>query len=322
MDQRKLIKLGNSSFAIALPKDWVDKSGLKKGDNIFITPNSNGELIVQPSLKKINEEKNIEINVEGKDGSALKREISAHYVNGYNLFSIKGKRSREINEAIKKTFKDLVGVEIIKNEVDEIVAKDLLNVEEMNLSNFIRRIDNNLHEMFGVLIEGFNKKKISQTHFSDIVEADEDTNKFHLLISRIFSMGIDNPSILTHLKVGGLFLVNSWWFSVNLEHIGDDIKSVARIIKSEPIGEKDYENLTKLIVKLQSVYNGSLEIFYNKESNKVKTLELINEGKKLWEEFNKLTLNKNPTVAKIAMKLKESETFIYQNIKMVLNNRG
>ena len=36
MEQRKLIKLGNSSFALALPKEWVDKSGLKKGDNIFV----------------------------------------------------------------------------------------------------------------------------------------------------------------------------------------------------------------------------------------------------------------------------------------------
>ena len=36
MEQRKLIRLGNSSFAIALPKDWVDKSGLKKGDNVFL----------------------------------------------------------------------------------------------------------------------------------------------------------------------------------------------------------------------------------------------------------------------------------------------
>ena len=36
MEQRKLIKLGNSSFAIALPKDWIEKSGLKKGESIFV----------------------------------------------------------------------------------------------------------------------------------------------------------------------------------------------------------------------------------------------------------------------------------------------
>lgn len=322
MDQRKLIKLGNSSFAIALPKTWVDKAGLKKGDNIFITPNSNGELIIQPSLRKISGEKRIDIEVEGKDSLTLKRELSAHYINGCNLFCIKGKRSREINELIKKTIKNLIGIEIIKNESEEIIAKDLFNMEEIDLSNFIRRIDNNLREMFDIIIEGFNKRKISQIQFSDVIEADNDINKFQLLISRILSMGVDNPSILTQLKIGSLYLINSWWFSFNLEHIGDEVKSVIKIIKNESLEEKDYEEFVKLLIKLREIYNNSLEFFYSKDFGKEKALESMSDGEKVWKELDKLTLNMKSIVARIAMKLKEVETSTYQNIKMVLNSRN
>ena len=213
-------------------------------------------------------------------------------------------------------------MEIIKSEREEIIAKDLLNIEEMNLNNFIRRIDNNLREMFDTLGEGFKNRKIPNNLFSDILLADADITKFHLLISRILSMGMDNPSVLTQLKISGIFLVNTWWFSVNLEHIGDDIKSVAKIIKSESLTEGEYENIFKLFVKLQNLYNSSQEIFYTKDYDKEKALNLTNEGKELWEEFNKLTLNKSPAIAKIAMKFKEAETFIYQNMKMVINNKN
>ncbi len=321
MEQRKLIKLGNSSFTIALPKNWVKKSGLKKGDNVFVIPNSKGELVIQSSFSKISEEKKIEINVENKDSFTLKRELRASYINGYNVFCIRGKRNRDIASLIKKTIGELIGMEIIKNESEEIIAKDLLNMDEMDINNCIRRIDNNLREMFDIMAEGFKKQKLSQTLFSDIVSADKDITKFHLLISRILSLGIDTPAILTKLKVTGVLLINTWWFSVNLEHIGDNIKSVARIIKLESLEKKDNEKLFKLFIRLRDLYCNSLESFYNDEFTKEKILNLANEGKELWEEFDKLTLNKNSTIAKIAMKLKEAETFIYQNMKMVLNNK-
>ena len=57
MERRKLIKLGNSSYAIALPKSWVTKSGLKKGDEIFVIKNSNGELVLTSLPQKTNEQK-------------------------------------------------------------------------------------------------------------------------------------------------------------------------------------------------------------------------------------------------------------------------
>jgi len=322
MEQRKLIRLGNSSFAIALPKNWVVKAGLKKGDNIFITPNSNGELIVQPSRGGINGERKIEINIEEKDGLTLRREIVSCYINGYNLFHIKGKKSREISDGIKKAIDGLVGMEIIKNESEEIIAKDLFNMEEMDISNFVRRIDNNLREMFDILIEGFNKRKITQIQLSDIIGADADINKFHLLISRILSIGVDNPSVLTGLKIESLSLVNNWWFSFNLEHIGDEIKSVIKTIKNETLDENEYEKFIRLLVKLREVYNNSLEFFYSKEFSKEKALEYTGVGKKVWNEFDKLTLNKKSVIARLAMRLKDIENSIFQNIKMVLNNRS
>ncbi len=322
MNQRKLIKLGNSSYAIALPKDWVDKAGLKKGDNVYITPNSNGELIIQSSFNNSNGDREVNINLKDKDLLTIRREITSNYINGYSSIGISGKRNREVNEMIKKTFKELIGMEIIKNETEELVAKDLFNMEELNLSNFLRRIDNNLREMFEGIVEGFKNKKMPKSRLLDINDADNDVNKFHILISRILSIGIDNPSILTKLKIGSVQLIDNWWVSFNLEHMGDKIKSVAKILNREKLNEEEYNYISNLVTKLNSTYSESMELFYSEDFDRERALELTNEGKKLWESFEKLSFSKNSTVAKISMKLKETESYIYQNLKVALNNKG
>ncbi|MBS3134491.1 AbrB/MazE/SpoVT family DNA-binding domain-containing protein, partial [Candidatus Woesearchaeota archaeon] len=48
MEHRNLIKFGNSSFVISLPKDWIDRNKLKKGDAIFIEQNGSENLIIIP----------------------------------------------------------------------------------------------------------------------------------------------------------------------------------------------------------------------------------------------------------------------------------
>jgi phosphate uptake regulator len=319
MEQRKLIKLGNSSFAIALPKNWVDKSGLKKGDHIFLEENGNGEIIIQPSPIKNPAEKISEVEIGEKDLKNIRRDIISHYINGCTTFHIKGKRNKEINTGLREVFKELIGVEIISNEQEMLIAKDMFNMEEINVNNFIRRIDNNISEMFEALIDGIKNKSISQQQLNDLNSADEDINKFEFLISRILSIGVGNPSVLTKIKLRGLDLIGMWWFAFNLEHIGDEIKAVAKIIKTDSINQKEVDILGKIVSDLQKIYRSSLEFFYSASPEKEKALSNVEEGRKIWEELNELALNKDTKIARIAMKLRDLETYSYQNTKMMLN---
>src|SRR3989338_3038122 len=211
MERRKLIKLGNSSYAIALPKSWVTKSGLKKGDEVFVIKNSNGELILSSLLKKANEQKGVSIDLSNKDDSAIFREIHAAYVKGYTLFHLKGENKHNNYHSIKKIFDGLLGVEVIENNQGGIIAKDFFNIEETSIENFIRRIDNNIVSMFSILSEGLKNGRLKRTEIEEIQEADFDINKFYLLISRLFSLGMDNPSILATLRTDPTTLFHYWW---------------------------------------------------------------------------------------------------------------
>ena len=50
MGYRKLIGFGDSSFVVSLPKDWVNKHGLKKGDGLIVDVD-NGQFL-SVSLEK------------------------------------------------------------------------------------------------------------------------------------------------------------------------------------------------------------------------------------------------------------------------------
>lgn len=317
MEQRKLIRLGNSSFAIALPKDWVDKSGLKKGDSVFIERNSNGELLIMPD-GKITEQRIININLN-KDNEDLKREISAAYVKGYDVFKLNGKPDKEKTNFVKKVLEGLLGIEMIENNGDGLVTKDFFNISEVNQENFIRRMDNNIREAFDLILESLDTGKWKNID-KEIKDIDQDINKFYLLSSRVMFKGAENLTFLSKLKTSPRILFNNWWFAFNLEHIGDELKSIAKILKKEKIEGKKKETVIRLISQVKNIYVSSLEAFYKKD--KQLALKIIEEGKKVWDECDKLYDEKDPMMIRIAVKLKNLETASYQNIKMVLYVRS
>lgn len=49
--RRKVIQFGQNSLVITLPKEFVDKSGIKKGDRVAVTYDSL-LVIVNPNLPK------------------------------------------------------------------------------------------------------------------------------------------------------------------------------------------------------------------------------------------------------------------------------
>ena len=64
MNVRKLIRFGKNSYVISLPKQWVDKTKLKKGDLISIDETKEGLVLKTNSAEVKEEPKSIVINAE------------------------------------------------------------------------------------------------------------------------------------------------------------------------------------------------------------------------------------------------------------------
>ena len=313
MEQRKLIKLGNSSFAIALPKGWIDKSGLKKGDNIFLEENSNGEIIVLPSPKEKNNKK-ITLNVENKDFDSIKKEIRATYIRGYDIVKLEGVKEKAVKNDIKNILNNFLSFELVEGKDDSLVAKDFFNIEEASYTNFIRRMDNNIREIFDISLEEFRKDKVTPSKLKEVENIDKDVNKFYFLCSRVFLKGIDNPSILTSLKMNGMELFNNWWFAYNLEALSDYIKYFLK--NYQKIEKKEIrDKILRLFLEIRDSYLKCMDSFYKEDvSNALQAIEITEKLKNDIENLGKTdSINSD-----VFNNLYQIQKQIYQNAKMML----
>lgn len=155
-EPRKLIKFGNSSYIVSLPQKWIQKHGLKKGDIIYLDENNDNELILNSKDKKIekNADKNITIGVDGKDSNEINRELIAAYINNYSEIIFSGKEIDSKKDIISKLLDSKVGVEIVEQTKNQIIVKDLLDLEAISVKNIARRMDNIIRSMFEELKNG------------------------------------------------------------------------------------------------------------------------------------------------------------------------
>lgn len=312
MENRKLIKLGNSSFAIALPKEWVDKSGLKKGNTIFVSQNSNGELRISPSQTDKIASKETAINAENKDKDSLKKEIRAAYIQGCTSLIIKNIDDKSAKEAIKKIVSEFLSFEIIDSSEKEITAKDFFSLEDTTTLSFIRRIDNNIREIFEITATELEKEKISLQKIKEIEEIDLDINRFYFLLSRIFLRGIDNPSIISKLKTDSKRLFNDWWFAFNLESLADGLKNFLKSVQQTDNLPK--KSIYELFQQLKETYLKVINSYYKEDAGAA--FQTMEATKKIAEGLKKID-NENSDICRVINNMDRIKREIYQNAKMV-----
>lgn len=266
MEPRKLIKLGNSSYAIALPKGWVDKSGLKKGDNVYVSPNSHGELILAPEQSLANGNKIKKLDVAQLDYRAIMNELRSAYVQDNDILQISG-FSRDKKEFIKEvTQKELIGFEIINAHEGTMILQDFFNMQEIQLEGFLRKIDNSIRSMFEDLTAVTRGSTLKEKELADMYSTDLEINKFYLLITRVLFRGLNNPSVLIPLKIDLQHLFNYWWIAFNLEHIADEIKRITEALKAGEIKKNRLNILYTVCEKTNITYLHALQFYYKRDT--------------------------------------------------------
>lgn len=313
MEARRLIQFGSSSHVVSIPKAWITENGLKKGDLIFINKNGNGELVLLPREKKDERAKKreITININSRENKSIEREIAAAYVQGNDVISLIGrdikKRAGDIKEVIENLSKNLMGLEILEKNSERIVISNLFDNKAISINNIIVRADVNLKAMFEQLLngvtEGFTKK-----HFDELYEADYDVNKFYFLMWRLALQGLrEEPNEDVRSK-----LINSWWFIMNMEKMGDELKRVARLFTKTKLSRSTTKEALSTLVEIRECYQKALTAYHKKDLSLA--VDIMAKKEKMVKECDKLAEN-DPKTALIAEKLKAILSYIHDIAK-------
>ncbi len=278
MHIRKLVKAGQTSHTVSLPKEWISKNKLKKGDTVYIHPKSDTELLVSAEkTTKTADKKEITINIENKDIDTIQRDITSAYLNNYNTITLLGENITSRTKAIRKILHDFVALEISEQTSMRIIAKDLLNMQEISLYKTINRMDLIIRTMIDDTIKTFEGKKLQES----IRFRDYHVNRLYFLASRLLKGSLKNNELAKQLELDRGEVLSHWYLVVNLENLADYIKNISEISKTK----KD-KRIKDVILSLQQNYLDVMKARHN--NDKILADSIIKRRKEIFILCKKL----------------------------------
>ena len=256
---RKVVKSGLASFTVALPKEWIIKNKIKKGEVLYLSELEDGMLITpEPRKEKIIGDSVI-INVDEKDERSLIRAIISCYLNNSSSVLLKGENIPKFSNIIKQTANSLIGFELIEEESNKIIIKNFVQLADSNPNQILRRIDNTIRSMI------LDSKEVSSSNdlADSLSERDKSVNRFVFLLTRIVKAAIKDPNIARELQLKPIDVLFYWELALHLEKLGDGIKRYARVIKG--CNAKTIIKVNEIISEFNNLYENSMKSFYQKD---------------------------------------------------------
>jgi len=308
VDYRKIIKFGNSSHVVSLPKTWLEKNNLKKGDSLFFEEHPEGLMLKANSGEEINSPKEILIKTDGKGSDNVTREVFAAYINGNNIINIQGKNLKSFTKDIREQLNNLAGMEIIEQTTNGIVAKDFLRIEDVLLMEIVKKMDITTRSILKEAIDCVGKDTVENINLKDM-----DINRLYFLVWRTIRSASKNSSMAKTLGLKQSELISQWKLADSVENIADEGKRCARffIILNENKA-KELPKIKKLYKEIQTSFEKIMNSFY--DDDKKTAHEISSRKKELISELEDLSSRSdNVVVGKLIEKMKSMAT----NVKTI-----
>lgn len=155
--KRRIVQHGSSSLTITLPIKWVEKYGLKKGDELAVEE-AGGQLLLSTGKEITSPSKQVSVT---EAGLFTKNNLSHLYQLGYDEIEIRFADAKTLEE-IKQRLPDCIGFEIIDQSEKRIVIKSIATTLESEFDTLLRKSFQVTNEMAKSMIEALEKRQYSR----------------------------------------------------------------------------------------------------------------------------------------------------------------
>jgi len=272
---RKVQITGGSTYVISLPKKWAEAAGLKPKDQVALIPQPDTSLLIVPKGDlKPKETSEVTMEASAHAGpEAVIRDFIAHYLVGYDIIRIKLRNAR-YRDLIKNSIRQkLIGVEIMEESADEIVAQCLLGHVELPLRRALDRMHVLMLFMLRDAIEALknNDKDLAM----EVVQRDDEVDRLYFFIVRQLKAAVYNRTLIEEIGLsnprdclGYRLIVKS------VERSADHAARIAHVIPTlaAPINDEAIERIVVMNSLAQKIHEDSRKALYKYDS------KLINES--------------------------------------------
>lgn len=280
MYQRRVQITGGGTYLVTLPKEWATELGVEQGSTLsLVTTRSGGLLLLPPAVRERNR---CEIVMDGKSPVQLLRDIIAHYIAGFEVIEVMGKRIRpEERRTIREIAQSLVGLEILGETQSAVTLTCVADVRDFPVDATIRRIFGITEAMWEDALHAFLSR--DEELAQDVIERDGDVDRLVLLVARQF--GLLLRDLLLEEEVGRSRQEFWHYQSVadQLERVADHAAKVCRAtlaLVSPPLPAFG-ERLKELAQTSQAVIAEAIQAFEERDPARANA---VLEGKERPEE--------------------------------------
>ncbi len=281
MEIRKLQCTGGGTFILSLPKKWIEKYSLEKGDKFALFEQENG-LFITPKFEE-RKEKQVEITAD----EFVARKIMTSYTYGYTSMKITGNLTNEIRFQIRETVDTLLGYEIIDEKESAIFVQDLLNPSELPTKKALKREYFLASSMHKDLTEAVSSGSFSLA--SDIIARDSEVDKLYFLIVRQLRSALQNTGFAERVGVTPLECLDFRIVAKNVEEIADSVEAASRnVLEIESIPSDIAADLVKFsrlaYIMHETAFKAFLEADRSRANTVIENRKEVNERKENLDE--------------------------------------
>ncbi|MBE0526097.1 MAG: phosphate uptake regulator PhoU [Candidatus Thorarchaeota archaeon] len=274
-----------SSFLIILPKDWVIRQKLSKGDPVVIAEREDGCLIIDPRLPKAGETRSTTAEIEDN----LRWEITSRYLLGFDEIRIVSKNPITNNQRdeLKRLIKRFVALEVTEEDDYQIVLRCLVDPTTLPVSTAMRRMNLISSRMIDDSLKAYFEG--NQKSAEEIILRDEEVDRLFFLIVRELRSAVQYPRMSEMMKITPVEALDYRLAAQYIERIADLAVDIAQRVE-EPLDKKLANKLQLIGNKVRDMLLDSVNNLFKFDSNKVtKVIEaerwLIQETAKLRQDI-------------------------------------
>ena len=219
--------MGEGTILVSLPKEWVRRNGVKKGDTLSVEELSAGKLMVKPIEGGEGEPKQIAIGYPGEDLSQVTNDVTGAYLLGYDVIRVVGTKviSREDRAGTKGTIGRLVGRAIMDEDSKRLTMQFLLEPTAIIPERIVRRMSGLLDGMLKDLAEALAKD--DSKLLALVGERDDEVDRLYFLLVRATRAAIVRPEVAEGYGLSAVDLLDYRVLASFLESIGDAITELS-----------------------------------------------------------------------------------------------
>jgi len=269
---RKLQVTGGSTYILSLPKEWITKTGLKKGSHLNLEMQNNGCILLIPEgLEKTEKPSEAIIKISPNEvPDFVIREIVSAYLVGYNVIYLRAKNGR-LDLAQRNIIKDftrkmLVGTEVIADSPSEVIMKVLLSYPELSVQSVLRRMCIISASMHKDAIKAL--KELNRELAQEVIAMDDEVDRFSLYIIRQLKAAVEDERIIKEIGLTARRDCLGYRLITKIvERTADHAVEIAEnvLMLKKPLETELYEQIEAMSVSATTIFDEAMETLFKKD---------------------------------------------------------